>query len=237
MSKALAIPSVCSTHCPTSSWISYSQWKHPHLAQEFRVSFLSSFSFYAVELSVHHIILWERIIDTSSIWLSTLISWCWKRPELVLVFVDPVCVQEFNSSPTSLIIPLCCFLLKWLFLFIHFLLVIYFTCRFFSLRIVGMLFINTNMALSMHAMPWILVPGLRKKNLSPGAVETEVRGISGVDLFGVSDAVVKHVLEVSTLFFFIYSITLIFMFGFCQPNEIYSLWSWDNLLGVIVSDN
>ena len=57
---------------------------------------------------------------------------------------------------------------------------------------------NMNMAPSMHAMPWILVPGLRKKNLSPGAVETEVRGISGVDLFGASDAVVKHVLEVST---------------------------------------
>lgn len=42
----------------------------------------------------------------------------------------------------------------------------------------------------------MLLPGLRKKNLSPGAVDTEVRGISGVDLFGASDAVVKHVLEV-----------------------------------------
>lgn len=42
-----------------------------------------------------------------------------------------------------------------------------------------------------------MVPGLRKKNLSPGAVETDVRGITGVDLFGASDAVVKHVLEVS----------------------------------------
>nr|XP_033960781.1 coatomer subunit alpha-like [Pseudochaenichthys georgianus] len=41
------------------------------------------------------------------------------------------------------------------------------------------------------------ISGLRKKNLSPGAVETDVRGISGVDLFGASDAVVKHVLEVS----------------------------------------
>uniref|UniRef100_A0A673L6L9 Coatomer subunit alpha-like n=1 Tax=Sinocyclocheilus rhinocerous TaxID=307959 RepID=A0A673L6L9_9TELE len=39
------------------------------------------------------------------------------------------------------------------------------------------------------------ISGLRKKNLSPGAVDTEVRGISGVDLFGASDAVVKHVLE------------------------------------------
>uniref|UniRef100_A0A8C7GJN1 COPI coat complex subunit alpha n=1 Tax=Oncorhynchus kisutch TaxID=8019 RepID=A0A8C7GJN1_ONCKI len=39
------------------------------------------------------------------------------------------------------------------------------------------------------------ISGLRKKNLSPSAVETEVRGISGVDLFGASDAVVKHVLE------------------------------------------
>lgn len=56
---------------------------------------------------------------------------------------------------------------------------------------------NMIMAPSMHAIPQMLVPGLRKKNLSPGAVETEVRGISGVDLFGVSDAVVKHVLEVS----------------------------------------
>lgn len=45
-----------------------------------------------------------------------------------------------------------------------------------------------------------MVPGLRKKNLSPGAVETEVRGISGVDLFGASDAVVKHVLEVRSNF-------------------------------------
>lgn len=56
---------------------------------------------------------------------------------------------------------------------------------------------NMIMAPSMHAIRLMLVPGLRKKNLSPGAVETEVRGISGVDLFGVSDAVVKHVLEVS----------------------------------------
>ncbi|MEQ2182644.1 hypothetical protein GOODEAATRI_024437 [Goodea atripinnis] len=39
------------------------------------------------------------------------------------------------------------------------------------------------------------ISGLRKKNLSPGAVETDVRGITGVDLFGASDAVVKHVLE------------------------------------------
>lgn len=43
----------------------------------------------------------------------------------------------------------------------------------------------------------MMVPGLRKKNLSPGAVETDVRGITGVDLFGASDAVVKHVLEVN----------------------------------------
>lgn len=57
---------------------------------------------------------------------------------------------------------------------------------------------NLYMAPSLHAMPWMWVPGLRKKNLSPGAVETEVRGISGVDLFGASDAVVKHVLEVSS---------------------------------------
>lgn len=42
----------------------------------------------------------------------------------------------------------------------------------------------------------MLLLGLRKKNLSPGAVDSEVRGISGVDLFGASDAVVKHVLEV-----------------------------------------
>ena len=56
-----------------------------------------------------------------------------------------------------------------------------------------------NMAPSLHAIRWMLVPGLRKKNLSPGAVETEVRGISGVDLFGASDAVVKHVLEVSSV--------------------------------------
>ncbi|KAG8146580.1 putative Coatomer subunit alpha protein [Naja naja] len=40
------------------------------------------------------------------------------------------------------------------------------------------------------------ISGLRKKNLSPGAVESEVRGITGVDLFGTTDAVVKHVLEV-----------------------------------------
>lgn len=57
--------------------------------------------------------------------------------------------------------------------------------------------------LSMNELPRILVPGLRKKNLSPGTVETEVRGISGVDLFGVSDAVVKHVLEVILLIFII----------------------------------
>uniref|UniRef100_A0A8C4XDQ3 Coatomer subunit alpha n=1 Tax=Erpetoichthys calabaricus TaxID=27687 RepID=A0A8C4XDQ3_ERPCA len=39
------------------------------------------------------------------------------------------------------------------------------------------------------------ISGLRKKNLSPGAVDTEVRGLTGVDLFGATDAVVKHVLE------------------------------------------
>lgn len=39
------------------------------------------------------------------------------------------------------------------------------------------------------------ISGLRKKNLSPGAVESDVRGISGVDLFGTTDAVVKYVLE------------------------------------------
>lgn len=44
-----------------------------------------------------------------------------------------------------------------------------------------------------------LFPGLRKKNLSPGAVESDVRGITGVDLFGTTDAVVKHVLEVPTI--------------------------------------
>lgn len=67
-----------------------------------------------------------------------------------------------------------------------------------------------NVALSVHACDALmLIPGLRKKNLSPGAVETEVRGISGVDLFGVSDAVVKHVLEVSALIYFVYSVVLI----------------------------
>lgn len=105
---------------------------------------------------------------------------------------------------------------------------------FFSLRIVGMLF-NTNMALSMHAMPWILVPGLRKKNLSPGAVETEVRGISGVDLFGVSDAVVKHVLEVSTRIFLFNSLNFYVLDSVILMKHI--LWFWDNLLDVIVSDN
>nr|KAF6315929.1 COPI coat complex subunit alpha [Pipistrellus kuhlii] len=39
------------------------------------------------------------------------------------------------------------------------------------------------------------ISGLRKKNLSPGAVEPDVRGLTGVDLFGTTDAVVKHVLE------------------------------------------
>lgn len=42
--------------------------------------------------------------------------------------------------------------------------------------------------------------GLRKKNLSPGAVESDVRGITGVDLFGTTDAVVKHVLEVQCVY-------------------------------------
>lgn len=40
-----------------------------------------------------------------------------------------------------------------------------------------------------------------------------MRGISGVDLFGVSDAVVKHVLEVSTVLYFVYSIASIFTFS------------------------
>lgn len=35
--------------------------------------------------------------------------------------------------------------------------------------------------------------------MSPGAVESDVRGITGVDLFGTTDAVVKHVLEVPVL--------------------------------------
>ncbi|TSL47686.1 Coatomer subunit alpha [Bagarius yarrelli] len=56
------------------------------------------------------------------------------------------------------------------------------------------------------------ISGLRKKNLSPGAVETDVRGITGVDLFGASDAVVKHVLEVSTLTVELSSIQVFFFF-------------------------
>lgn len=106
--------------------------------------------------------------------------------------------------------------LFWFFAFLF-----YFICKFFSPKFC-MLF-NINMALSMHAIPWILVPGLRKKNLSPGAVETEVRGISGVDLFGVSDAVVKHVLEVSNLLYFVFSVALILIFcNLCGKWNIYS---------------
>lgn len=37
--------------------------------------------------------------------------------------------------------------------------------------------------------------GLRKKNLFFGVVELDVRGIIGVDLFGIIDVVVKYVLE------------------------------------------
>lgn len=136
-------------------------------------------------------------------------SWCRIRAELVLVFVDPVCDQKFSSSPTSLIIPAMLLSLKIILFWFFYLYSI--LCVDFSLQVVVMLF-NMNMALSMHAIAWILVPGLRKKNLSPGAVETEVRGISGVDLFGVSDAVVKHVLEVSTFLYIFYSIALVFTF-------------------------
>ncbi|XP_032833195.1 coatomer subunit alpha [Petromyzon marinus] len=40
------------------------------------------------------------------------------------------------------------------------------------------------------------ISGLRKKNLNPGSSgDAELRSISGVDLFGAADAVVKHVLE------------------------------------------
>lgn len=68
-------------------------------AQEFQVPFLSSFNLNVVELSAHHITLWAGITSTSSVWLET--SGCRIRTELVLVFTDPVCDMEFNSSPAS----------------------------------------------------------------------------------------------------------------------------------------
>ena len=46
----------------------------------------------------------------------------------------------------------------------------------------------------------ILVPtGLRKKTVAPGAsgFDTHMRNPGSTDLFGPSDAVVKHILEVS----------------------------------------
>lgn len=41
------------------------------------------------------------------------------------------------------------------------------------------------------------IPGLRKKNVSPGpsSIEDRLRATGQTDLFGMSDAVVKHVLE------------------------------------------
>lgn len=42
------------------------------------------------------------------------------------------------------------------------------------------------------------ISGLRKKTVAPGAggIEDHVRGSGGTDLFGTTDAIVKHVLEV-----------------------------------------
>lgn len=77
-----------------------------------------------------------------------------------------------------------------------------------------------------------MVPGLRKKNLSPGAVETEVRGISGVDLFGASDAVVKHVLEVRSNFVAFVNVVVIWV---NQPLKVISegafICSWYLITG------
>lgn len=77
-----------------------------------------------------------------------------------------------------------------------------------------------------------MVPGLRKKNLSPGAVETEVRGISGVDLFGASDAVVKHVLEVRSNFVAFVNVVVIWV---NQPLKVTSegafICSWYLITG------
>ena len=48
-------------------------------------------------------------------------------------------------------------------------------------------------------MPPPYAPGLRKKTVAPGAggLDEHLRNPSGTDLFGSSDAVVKHLLEVS----------------------------------------
>ena len=47
--------------------------------------------------------------------------------------------------------------------------------------------------------PWnLLIPGLRKKTVAPGAsgLEEHLKTPGHTDLFGQSDAIVKHVLEV-----------------------------------------
>lgn len=47
----------------------------------------------------------------------------------------------------------------------------------------------------------MLVAGLRKKTAQPGlgGLEDQIKGSGQTDLFGSSDAIVKHVLEVSSI--------------------------------------
>ena len=58
------------------------------------------------------------------------------------------------------------------------------------------------------------VSGLRKKTVAPGSggLDEHLRTPGGTDLFGTSDAIVKHVLEVT--------VTIIILY-YCQP-KIYT---------------
>lgn len=54
--------------------------------------------------------------------------------------------------------------------------------------------------------PWnFLIPGLRKKTVAPGAsgLEEHLKTPGHTDLFGQSDAIVKHVLEVQDFSWFL----------------------------------
>lgn len=115
---------ISSTHCPTSSWNPYSQWKHPHLHK-------SSSCHFCLQLVILLNCMFTTICYGLESWIQAVfsknINWSRIAAELVLMFLDPVCVQQFSHfmNNSTVLLFLVWFLdsnlwlrsLKWIWLF------------------------------------------------------------------------------------------------------------------------
>ena len=79
----------------------------------------------------------------------------------------------------------------------------------------------------------LLLPGLRKKTVAPGAggLEEHLKNPGSTDLFGSSDAIVKHVPEVCTYIYeginFCGCVKIIFVMHLISLNQFYTVSLYD----------